>query len=127
VFAGGAAAGCSKTPEAATPNVNVPDVNVNVDDITNDATKCAELGASYATLFTSVAIDGDTAKVNAEIDKLKGQVPDSVKDDLTALGEGFADAEGQMGVAEFMASPEFTTANETVTKYLTIECSQVGS
>ena len=39
-------------------------------------------------------------------------MPDSVKDDLDALGEGFSKAEGQMGVAEFMSSTEFTTANE---------------
>lgn len=123
VFAGGFAAGCSKTAEVATPNVP----NVNVDDITNDAAKCTELAGTYATLFTTVAVDGDTAKVNSEIDKLKGQVPDSVKDDLDALGEGFSKAEGQMGVAEFMSSTEFTTANETVTKYLTVECSKVGS
>ena len=120
---GGVAAGCSKTAEVATPNVP----NVNVDEITNDAAKCTELAASYATLFTTVAVDGDTAKVHTEIDKLKSQVPDSVKDDLDALGEGFSKAEGQMGVAEFMSSSEFTTANDTVTKYLTVECSTVGS
>lgn len=124
VFAGGIAAGCSSTPEVATPAVpNVP----NVDEITNDATKCTDLATTYATLFTSVAVDGDTAKVTAEIDKIKSQVPDSVKANLTTLGEGLAKAEGQLAVAQYLSSSEFTTANDAVTNYLTVECAKVGS
>lgn len=124
VFAGGIAAGCSSTPEIATPAVpNVP----NVDEITNDATKCTELATTYATLFTTVAVDGDTAKVTAEIDKIKGQVPDSVKANLTTIGEGLANADGQLAVAQYLSSSEFTTANDAVTTYLTVECAKVGS
>ncbi len=124
VFAGGVAAGCSSTPEVATPAV--PNVG-NVDEITNDAAKCTELATTYATLFTTVAVDGDTAKVTTEIDKIKGQVPDSVKANLTTLGEGLAKAEGQVAVAQYLSSSEFTQANEAITTYLTAECSKVGS
>lgn len=124
VFTTGIAAGCSSTPEVATPNI--PDVP-NVDQITNDAAKCTELATTYATLFSTVAVDGDTTKVAAEIDKIKGQVPDSIQTHLTSLGEGLAAADGQLGVAEYLSSSEFTTANDAVTTYLTVECAQVGN
>jgi hypothetical protein len=119
-FVGIAAAGCSKD-EVATPSVP------NVGNIEADATKCAEFASTWAQLFVPAATGGtDSAKVKAEIDKLKGEVPDSIKDDLTTIGEGVADSSDPTALAEFMSSSEFTTANENVTNYLTVECSKVG-
>jgi hypothetical protein len=121
-FTGLAAVGCSKGNEVATPSVpNVP----NVDNIQADAAKCTELAASWATVVVPGA---DGAKVKQQIDDLKAQVPDSVKDDLTVIGDGVTGASSDpMKLAEFYSSPEFTAANENVTKYLTVECSTVGS
>ena len=67
-------------------------------------------------------------RAKQQIDDLKAQVPDSVKDDLTVIGDGVTGASSDpMKLAEFYSSPEFTAANENVTKYLTVECSTVGS
>ena len=120
-FAGLAAVGCSKGAEVATPNVpNVPDVG----NIEADATKCAELATAWGTLFIPGA---DGAKVKTQVEDMKAQVPDSVKDDLTVIGDGVAGADTPVALAEFLSTPEFTAANDNVTKYLTVECSTVGS
>jgi hypothetical protein len=120
-FAGLSAVGCSKTAEVATPSVpNVP----NVDNLEADAAKCTELAASWATVVVPGA---DGAKVKQQIEDMKAQVPDSVKDDLTVIGDGVSGASDPMALAEFYSSPEFTAANDNVTKYLTVECTKVGS
>lgn len=120
-FAGLAAVGCSKDAEVATPSVpNVP----NVDNIEADAAKCTELASTWATLFIPGA---DSSKVKQQVEDMKAQVPDSVKDDLTVIGDGISGASDPVAMAEFLATPEFTAANDNVTKYLTVECSTIGS
>lgn len=123
-FVGIAAVGCSKD-EVATPSVpNVPDVG----NIQADAAKCTELATTWAAVFTPAATGSpDSEKVKSQIEDLKSQVPDSVKDDLTTIGDGVGNAKDAMALAEFLSTPEFTTANDNVTKYLTVECAKVGS
>jgi hypothetical protein len=124
VFAGGFAAGCSKTAEVATPAV--PNVNVNTGEIAGDASKCAELASSYPLLITSVSTGADPAKVKSDLEELKTKVPDAVDAKLTTIQDGLAKTDGQLAALEYMATPEFTAANDAVTKYLTVECMQVG-
>lgn len=119
-FAGLAAVGCSKGADVASNVPNVP----NVDNIQADAAKCTELAATWGTLFIPGA---DGAKAKQQVEDMKAQVPDSVKDDLTVIGDGVAGASNDpMKLAEFLSTPEFTAANDNVTKYLTVECSTVG-
>lgn len=117
-FTGLVAVGCSKADEVTTPNIP------NVDNIEADATKCAELATTWGTLFIPGA---DEAKTKQQIEDMKAQVPDSVKDDLTVIGDGVTGASDPVALAEFLSTPEFTAANDNVTKYLTVECSKVGS
>jgi hypothetical protein len=123
VLAGGFAAGCSKTADVATPNVP------NVDNIQADAAKCTEMATSYASMFTPLATggtDADKEKIQKAIDDMKAQVPDSVDANLTTIADGIKNAKDMTGVATFLSSSEFTTANTSVTKYLTTECAKVG-
>ena len=126
-FAGLAAVGCSKGADVATPSVpNVP----NVDNIEADATKCADLLTTYSSMFTPLATggtDADKEKIQTAITDMKGKVPESVQANLTTISEGLEGAGDTTAIMTYMSSDEFTTANDAVTKYLTTECSKVGS
>lgn len=123
-LAAGLTAGCSKAADVATPNVP------NVENIQADAAKCTELLTTYSSMFTPLATGGteaDREKIQKAIEDMKGQVPDSVKANLATISEGLDGATDMTAIATYLSSSEFTAANDSVTKYLTVECSKVGS
>jgi hypothetical protein len=123
-FAGLAAVGCSKGADVATPSVP------NVDNIEADASKCADLLTTYSSMFTPLATggtDADKEKIQKAITDMKAKVPESVQANLTTLSDGLEGAGDTTAIMTYMSSDEFTKANDAVTKYLTTECSKVGS
>ena len=122
---GVAAAGCSKAADVA-----VPGVNANTDQIANDATKCAELASTWASMFTPLATptltDADKEKVVKAAEEFKGKVPDSVKKDVDVIVKGIKDAKDMTGVATFLGTKDYTDSFTKVTTYVTTDCSKVG-
>ena len=124
---GGMTVGCSKTADIPTATGGA---NGNVDKITADATKCADMAGTYATMFTPLATggtDADRAKIESSLNDMKAKVPTNIQKDLDTINGGIKEAKTPTAVMTFLSSKDYTTANDEVTKYLTTECSKVGS
>jgi hypothetical protein len=120
-------ASTTKAGDVVVPgNVNVPgggDINKTM----ADAQKCADLGAAYAGLYASLmGSSADKSAVTAKLAEIKGQVPDKIKADLTTIENGVKKANGPVELSTFLASAEYTKANDTITAYLTKECNKIG-
>jgi len=72
------------------------------------------------------ALGGKEAAEQAEdaLDKLKGELPDELHDDLETLAEAYAvlATEGLMEGSEALDSPEFTEASDRISAYFEKEC-----
>ena len=57
--------------------------------------------------------DEQMAELEQQLDEIKGKVPADIQDDMDVISQGMADADGIVGLGEFLDSDEFKEAMPT--------------
>jgi len=89
-----------------------------------DLGDCLEVSLTYAGLFlgATFATDEQMAEIEQSLEEIKGKVPADIQDDMEVIAQGMADADGIVGLGEFMDSDEFKEADANIQAYFEETC-----
>lgn len=113
----------STTSKSSNPgDISIPDMG--------QLQKCAELatayGAAHAALALGAASQDQFNQAQAELEKVKANVPENIRDDFEIIEQGLKDNAGNMtAIANFLNSDEYKNADKEITDYLEKECSKL--
>jgi hypothetical protein len=84
---------------------------------------CLTVGLSYAGVYLSLLGDEDSmSEAMADLEEIKGEVPDEIADDLDVIIQGLSEADGIVEAGEFMETDEYIEADANVTAFLDEAC-----
>ena len=117
----------STTRRSTTTTVSESDAgDTDVSDIPalGDLGDCLEVSLTYAGLFLGAAFatDEQRAELEQQLDEIKGKVPADIQDDMDVISQGMADADGIVGLGEFLDSDEFKEADANIQQYFEDSC-----
>lgn len=102
--------------------------DTDTDAAAPDLEKCEEVTGSLTDLTNTIGGGPLSDAQKAQLDKVKGEMPDDIRADFELLEDGYSAIAGgdigdMMEAGSKLSSPEFEAALERITQYVTDICS----